>query len=276
MAQAMRPKMSPKQLTVVGNELITPNMIRLTLGGEGSQHFSQESAGQYVKFLFTADGSTDISTLPEGQKPMMRTFTVSGYQPDASTITIDVAKHELAELDGVITPDIGGYASRWAVKAQVGDVISLVGPRPIQAMPVDAEHFLLVADMTAQTALQGKLALLPDNAKGHVVLDVPTKADLQPLALSESVELVVNISSESSLSNCVKALELNTENLAVWCACEFSEMRTIRSYITSDKAVDRKMCYFSSYWKHGVTEDGHKVLKREDSMALEEQVAKAK
>ncbi|WP_052260790.1 siderophore-interacting protein [Photobacterium gaetbulicola] len=257
--------MSPKQLSVVGNELITPNMIRLTLGGEGSHHFSQESAGQYVKFLFTADGSTDISALPEGQRPMMRTFTVSGYQAGTGTITIDIAKHELAELEGAITPDIGGYASRWALNAQAGDTISLVGPRPIQAMPVEAEQFLLVADMTAQTALQGKLALLPETAKGYVVLDVPTAADVQPLVLPEGVELVVNISDESALSECVKALELDSDNLAVWCACEFSEMRAIRSYITSDKEVDRKMCYFSSYWKQGVTEDGHKVLKKQDA-----------
>ncbi|MCQ1060581.1 siderophore-interacting protein [Photobacterium sp. ZSDE20] len=272
--------MSPKQLSVMGNELITPNMIRLTLGGEGSQHFSQESVGQYVKFLFTADGSTDISALPEGQRPMMRTFTVSGYQAgtrdEAGTITIDVAKHELAGVDGDMTPEIGGYASRWALKAQAGDTISLVGPRPIQAMPVDAERFLLVADMTAQTALQGKLALLPETAEGFVVLDVTAEADVQALNLPTGMTLVVNISGGGLLSDSVKALDLDCSDLAVWCACEFSEMRAVRSYITSEKGVDRKMCYFSSYWKKGVTEDGHKVLKREDSMALEAQTLKEK
>ncbi|PSU02327.1 siderophore-interacting protein [Photobacterium gaetbulicola] len=261
--------MDPKQLSVVGNELVTPNMIRLTLGGEGSHHFSQDSVGQYVKLLFTADGGTDISELPEGQRPMMRTFTVSGYQAvsegAAGTITIDIAKHELAEVGGDITPEIGGYASRWALKAQVGDAISLVGPRPIQAMPVAADRFLLVADMTAQTALQSKLALLPASASGYVVLDVPTVADVQPLALPEGMELVVNISGDGSLSDGVKALALDGTDLAVWCACEFSEMRSIRSYITADRGGDRKMCYFSSYWKQGVTEDGHKVLKKQDA-----------
>ncbi|MGR5063067.1 siderophore-interacting protein [Photobacterium sp. DNB22_13_2] len=269
MAQAM----SPKKLSVVGKQFVTPNMIRLTLGGEGSHHFSQDSVGQYVKFLFTANGSTDIGQVPEGKRPMMRTFTVSGYQAgtrdEAGTITIDVAKHDLAEVDGDMTPEVGGYASRWALKAQAGDTISLVGPRPIQAMPVEADRFLLVADMTAQTALQGKLVLLPESAKGHVVLDVPTKDDVQPLVLPEGIELVVNISAESALSDRVKAIDLDTSGLAVWCACEFSEMRAIRSYITSDKDVDRKMCYFSSYWKEGVTEDGHKALKREDSKELE-------
>ncbi|MGF1734778.1 siderophore-interacting protein [Photobacterium satsumensis] len=267
MAQAM----SPKMLSVEGKEYVTPNMIRLTLGGEGSYHFSQESIGQYVKFLFTANGSTDISALPEGQRPMMRTFTVSGYQAATSTITIDIAKHELAAVEGEVTPDIGGYASRWAFAAQVGDSISVVGPRPIQAMPVDAERFLLVADMTAQTALQAKLVLLPDSATGYVVLDVPSKEDVQPLELPNGMELVVNISGDTPLSDCIQALPWScNESIAVWCACEFSEMRTIRSYITCDKGIDRKMCYFSSYWKQGVTEDGHKVLKREDSAALEQ------
>jgi NADPH-dependent ferric siderophore reductase len=42
-------------------------------------------------------------------------------------------------------------------------------------------------------------------------------------------------------------------------------MRALRQYFRNEKEVDRENIYISSYWKKGVSEDGHKVIKREDA-----------
>ncbi len=46
---------------------------------------------------------------------------------------------------------------------------------------------------------------------------------------------------------------------------EFDSMRALRQYFRNEKEVDRENIYISSYWKQGVSEDGHKVIKREDA-----------
>ncbi|MGO2457267.1 MAG: siderophore-interacting protein, partial [Vibrio casei] len=42
-------------------------------------------------------------------------------------------------------------------------------------------------------------------------------------------------------------------------------MKAIRTYFNDNDAIQRSKSYFSSYWKQGVTEDGHKIIKREDA-----------
>jgi NADPH-dependent ferric siderophore reductase len=42
-------------------------------------------------------------------------------------------------------------------------------------------------------------------------------------------------------------------------------MRALRQYFRNDRDVEREFIYISSYWKNGVTEEGHKVIKREDA-----------
>ncbi len=49
----------------------------------------------------------------------------------------------------------------------------------------------------------------------------------------------------------------------MWCACEFDDMRALRDYFRNQRNVEHDRIYISSYWKNGVSEDGHKVLKRQ-------------
>ncbi|WP_295798323.1 SIP domain-containing protein [uncultured Microbulbifer sp.] len=55
-------------------------------------------------------------------------------------------------------------------------------------------------------------------------------------------------------------------NPSVWCACEFTTMRHLRRYFRKEREVDAKLGYISSYWKHGLSEEQHKIVKREDEV----------
>ncbi len=46
---------------------------------------------------------------------------------------------------------------------------------------------------------------------------------------------------------------------------EFDAMRELRHYFQNDKQVPRELIYISSYWKSGVSEDGHKAFKQQDA-----------
>lgn len=266
----MQKRLQPKTFTVQQAFDISPNMRRVILTGEDIRLLPADSAGQYVKLLFTPAGSTDLSTLPEGQKPVLRTFTISEFDAEQGNLSLDFVKHQhkgKSQHKDELNPEQGGYACHWAMHAQPGEQISLGGPNTIQGLAEDSDWVLIIGDMTALPSIQLKTARLAADCRGYVVLALSCEQDLPALQLPAGVDLITVMEGEHSgnaLAEKVTQLRWLEGSPAIWCACEFSNMRAIRQHISRQDQFDRKSCYISSYWKHGVTEDGHKVIKRDD------------
>ncbi|EGQ8446377.1 TPA: siderophore-interacting protein [Vibrio alginolyticus] len=253
----MKKKPQPKTLVVTDTETITPNMQRITLQGEALSHFPRDCEGSYIKLLFNDMGGSDLSILSEDDRPIMRTYTIRRFHPETSSIEVDFVRHVTQDLQC-------GFAARWATAAQKGDTISIVGPGSISNLNTEADWFFMAADMTALPALSAKIRTLPEEAKGYAVISVMSPADIQPLNTPAGMELIW-LTEQQTLADSVRELEWLDGNASVWCACEFDSMRTLRQYFRNEKEVDRENIYISSYWKQGVSEDGHKVIKREDA-----------
>lgn len=144
-----RKKPTPKHLTVVSSERVSPNMQRITLQGEALTNFPADCEGSYIKFLFDSAGNA-IHEMVEGERPVMRTYTIRKFMPEASSIEVDFVRH--------ITKDLQcGFAARWADNAKAGDNVSIMGPGPIADIDMAADWFFMVADMTALPALSAKI-----------------------------------------------------------------------------------------------------------------------
>ena len=250
-------KPSPKQLTVLDSKQITPNMQRITLHGDALAEFPPECAGSYIKLLFNSTGTTDLSSIAGGERPVMRTYTIAQFSSAENTIEVDFVRHVTADLQC-------GFAARWAMHVQVGETINIVGPGNINDMSTDADWFLMVADMPALPALSAKIRLLPRDATGYAVIKVIESADAQPIDAPTNFK-VIWLTDQESLVNQVESLPWLDGVASVWTACEFDSMRALRNYFRNDKQVPRENIYLSSYWKQGVTEDGHKVIKQQDA-----------
>tara|TARA_Y100001956_G_scaffold37433_1_gene36851 strand:+ start:3528 stop:4304 length:777 start_codon:yes stop_codon:yes gene_type:complete len=245
-------------VTVVKTETITPNMQRILLQGDALSQFPVDCEGGYIKLLFNHVGGTDISNLKEGERPVMRTYTIRRFYPDQSIIEVDFVRH--------LTQDQQcGFASRWAMSVEVGATISIAGPGTIQNLNTEADWFFMVADMTALPALSAKVRLLPTDANGYAVIQVHSKEDIQPLDTPKNMRIEWVVSSNVEVAETVRALPWLSGTVSVWCACEFDSMRALRTYFRNEKEVNRENIYISSYWKQGVSEDGHKVLKQQDA-----------
>ncbi|ELJ8839196.1 siderophore-interacting protein [Vibrio parahaemolyticus] len=253
----MKKKPQPKTLVVTDTETITPNMQRITLQGEALSHFPRDCEGSYIKLLFNDMGGADLSILSEDDRPIMRTYTIRRFHPETSSIEVDFVRHVTQDLQC-------GFAARWAMAAQKGDTISIVGPGSISNLNTEAEWFFMAADMTALPALSAKIRTLSEKAKGYAVISVMSPADIQPLHAPAGMELIW-LTEGQALADSVRELEWLDGNASIWCACEFDSMRALRRYFRNEKEVDRENIYISSYWKQGVSEDGHKVIKREDA-----------
>lgn len=244
-------KRSPPRLFIVtGRTMITPHMLRLTLGGEGMQSFPLDQAGAYIKLRFARDDGTTL----------MRTYTVRAQREDA--IDVDVVLHA-----------DGGPAAQWATSTQPGDMIEIGGPGPRKRLDPGADWCLLAGDMTALPAISDNLEALPADAHGYAVIEVISEEDIQPLVAPEQVEIhwVINpCPGENSdlLVDAVRTIDWKEGRPAVWAACEFSTMRRLRDYFKHERNVPREDLYISSYWKLGMNEDSHKKAKQQDAEEL--------
>jgi NADPH-dependent ferric siderophore reductase len=239
---------APRELTLLHKIQLTPHMLRLTLGGSGMDDFPADQASAYVKLMFPSEA---------GARPLVRTYTVRAQR--VGEIDIDFVVHQEA-----------GPASRWAQEAQVGDRILVGGPGPKKMVDQSADWLLVVGDMTALPAISVNLEQLPATARGYAVIEVATEADIQTLSAPANIEIhwLLNPhpgTDDNGLLDKVKSLPWLEGRPCVWCACEFSSMRVLREHFRAKSDLDRSNLYISSYWKLGVGEEAHKVLKQASS-----------
>lgn len=245
------------QLSVLRSDRITPNMQRITLHGDGLYDFPDDCEGGYIKLLFNLQGSTDLSTLAENEQPIMRTYTIRSFHQKNQTIDVDFVRHETCDLEC-------GFAGRWAMTANIGDRINISGPGNSSYLNINADWYFMVADMTSLPALSAKLRTLNTRAKGYVVIKIIEQADIQHIAIPSNIQVIWTTDNNSLLSH-VTSLPWLEGDVSVWVACEFDIMRAMRNYFRNEKNISKDNIYISSYWKKGISEDGHKIIKRQDA-----------
>ena len=250
--QERKKRPPPRNLAVIRKAYVTPNMLRVTLGGSELASFPEDSEGGYVKLQPAAPGDSD--------KPLVRTYTIRSFHPPTADSE--------AELDiDFVTHEGEGPAAKWAMDCAPGDTIKVGGPGPRKSLDHTADWFLLVGDMSALPAISVNLERLPADAIGHVLLEVISPDDRQPLNVPPGmrVEWFVNATPETPgqvLLDAVKALPNLTGQPSVWIAGEFSQSLAIRTYLKSHLDIARTHMYASSYWQIGQTEDGHRISKQ--------------
>ena len=239
-------KAQQRELVVIKKSLITPHMLRVTLGGKEISSLPEDQESGYVKLIFPR----------EEQKPLLRTYTIRHQRK--SEIDIDFVLHE-----------DGGPASTWAKHAQINDKILVGGPGPKKLIQEASDWKIIIGDMTALPAISVNLEKLPDDTKGYAILEVVSEDDIQPLKHPNGIELKWLINphpgdNNTLLLDAIKALAWPKGSISVWTACEFNSMKAIRSFFKSEKGIEKDKLYISSYWKLGSNEDQHKLVKQVD------------
>ena len=238
---------APWLLTVQRTERITPNMHRITFGGEGLAGFPEDIASAYLKIAFPDQGADAV-----------RSYTVRSFDPESLELEVDFVVH-----------GDHGIASGWAERASAGDTVKAGGPGPKKLLDLSGDWFLVVGDMSALPAIGANLARLPTHAKGYALIEVLDEADRQPLEApaNVAVQWIVNPNPEDSASlvmDAVGALEWLDGRCEAWVAGELDTVRAVRSYLKSERDLTRQQLYASSYWQFGSTDEQHRVAKKAD------------
>lgn len=240
---------APRTFAVVRKKQISPNMLRVTVGGPGLDGCPEDQDGAYLKLRLGEPES-------EQGKPLLRTYTVRYYRQEERELDIDFVLH-----------DVDGPAANWAKNCSPGEDIVTMGPGPKKVSDPTADWHLLAGDMSALPAIGANLERLPRSAIGHAFLEIIDEGDRQNLDAPEGIQIhwLVNRHPDREndiLLNAVKGLEWPEGKPYAWIAGEFTQALAIRKWLKSQRGMTRDQMYASSYWKIGQTEDGHKVAKK--------------
>ncbi|MBQ4811524.1 siderophore-interacting protein [Pseudoalteromonas luteoviolacea] len=254
-----------RKATVLTSEFLTPNLKRVVLTGPDLSNFPCGYESGYVKLLFTKQGRVlrEDEAFEQLTKKniMMRTYTVRAFDKAKAALTIDFALHS---AEKGVAP-----ASDWAKSASVGDEIIVGGPGATKLADPDAAAYLFVGDMTALPAISCNLEYLPTTARGNVIIEVCSEADIHSLKKPDNIDVIWLVNptpgKNSQLLEAIKNCNGLSEKPFVWCACEFETMRIIRRYLKRERHFEKQDMYISSYWKYGCTEEQHKIEKRTDA-----------
>lgn len=236
-------------LQVLRKTMVTPRMCRITLGGEEIDGFGE---GPNVKVLIPPEhlkapewptvGPDGRAVWPAGdRRPAVRTYTLRHHRAAAGEIDIDFVLH-----------GDEGIASRWATRAQAGDVVGIGGPggRTVAA----ANWYLFAADHTGLPAVSRILETLPAEARGRAFIALPDMTERQEIG-HPGVEVAwLKDDATTALAESVmtQALPADTRPF-VWAGCESSVMRQIRQHWRS-AGIDRRQILAISYWRRGMSE----------------------
>lgn len=112
----MADKPQPINLRVLATQRLTPNMHRLTIGGDALANFPSGQQGGYIKLFLDAAAPS--------AKQILRTFTIRDQR--AGELDVDFTLHG---------DHAAGPATGWAIEAKVGDPITIRGPGAAKPLP---------------------------------------------------------------------------------------------------------------------------------------------
>ena len=251
--QRVRHPLRMRLLQVVRTTQVTPQLLRVTLGGAELQNFVSASFDDHVKVFFPVDGADkpvlpqvgpDGISFPEGQpRPAARDYTPRRYDAAAQELDIEFVLHG------------DGPASTWAAQARPGQYLGVGGPRGSFVVPTGFDWHLLIGDDTALPAVGRRLEELGAEARAIVVMEVgdaTAQIALPSLANVEVHWLHRGDAPEGSLlEGALRQVTLPQGEGYVWAAGEAAAMKALRHYLVGERGIDKKRIRASAYWKRG-------------------------
>lgn len=178
------------QAEVVRSERVTPNMVRVTLGGDDLRRFEHRGFDQWFRLALPVGSPDDLARMPakfgvggylsylripKGHRPVVRNYTVRSFDEPAGELAIDFVAHGTE-----------GVAGPWAAAAEVGDRVAFIDQGCGWA-GLECDWNLIIADESALPAALGVLRDLPRDATGHAIIELFDERDRQEVEAPEGI-----------------------------------------------------------------------------------------
>lgn len=264
-------KVGRRVLSVSRVEELTPHYRRVYLTGEVLERdgfpFVPLAPTDHVKVVFPQPDSGELVMpvvgerglqAPEGKpRPIFRDYTVRGWLPESQELILEFVVHG----DGV--------ASNWALNAEPGDQLGVMGPRGNIYFPENYAWYLLAGDETAIPALSRFAEELPDTASAHILIEVADAAERRSLSTRNDITVTWVQRDEAGPNGLVEAVRAaplpQHDDWMVFAAGEAGTLKQIRDYLRRDLALPKERVVVDGYWKRGLANlDHHSINLDED------------
>ncbi|MDO9457315.1 siderophore-interacting protein [Nocardioides sp.] len=250
---------------VVSTQVLTPQLIRVVLGGTGLDGIAAPGGtDSYVNAFFVPEGAPydvpfeddAVRDLPREQRPYPRRYTVRSW---------DEAQQQLT-LDFVVHGDVG-RAGRWAQHAQPGDRLQFRGPAGGWVPEPEADSYLLVGDESALPAIAGSAELVPAGRPVVAVVEVEDAAGEVPITSPGDLTVVwvhragAGGPVEDLLPAAVAALAPLPGTVSAFVHGEAVATRAVRRHLLEQGVVDRGHLSCSPYWRRGHDDEEWRAVK---------------
>ncbi|MBO9666825.1 MAG: siderophore-interacting protein [Bdellovibrio sp.] len=224
-----------RTLTVKRVEQVAPHMRRITLTGEDLSDFVSLSPDDHVKVFFSEPGV---------EPPVMRDYTPRRYDKDTQELDLEFYLHG------------EGPGSQWALQAQVGQSLSVGGPRGSRIVPYNFDWYLMVGDETSLPSISRRLTELPEGARSVIVVEVENESEKIEFA-SRGPTDVHWIYRHGEKPGQVERLKQEIVKISVpsgdyfaWIACEKACAMELKEILLTIKGAKEEWIKATGYWHH--------------------------
>lgn len=244
---------------------VTPNMVRLVLGGSDLDEFvNLPWADHYVKVALPESGDLPAVT---------RSYTIRAWDPEAREVVIDVVVHGSA-----------GRVGPWAAQAQPGDTLVLRGQGGDYSPGAEFDWHLLIGDESALPAICVALEQLAPGSRALAFIEVADAAEEQHVASAGDVDLTWIHRGEASehddessadgvhgadLVAAVRSLKFPPGRVQVFLHGEAGMVRELRRHLRGERGIDAADMSVSGYWRLGRDDEAWRAEKAAWKAAVE-------
>ncbi|WP_040813533.1 siderophore-interacting protein [Nocardia concava] len=252
---------------VLASKRISPNFVRVTVGGQGLSGFTAMGFDQWFRlFMPGRDGSLKLPTsasnlgwyaqylmMGKEHRPLARNYTVRDYRAagfgefgSTAEIDIDFVSH------GDDSP-----ASAWANNATPGAKAGILDEGIMYQAPDHSDWTLLVGDESALPGIAGVLRSLPRGTKGAAYIEIPHAEDAQELGEPAGVQVnwLVRTDAHAEVgalaAETVRGAEIPSRGVYAFVAGEQKLAAGVRRHLAQEREIPKADITFTGYWRVG-------------------------
>lgn len=238
---SLRHPLAVRTLDVDDVTPITSTITRVRLVGDELEGFAAEGPADHVKLCFPDPGTGELHAPVLTEQGIDRSRSGVMISRDYTPLSFD---GEGLEIDFVLH-GAEGPASAWALQAEVGQRLAVLGPRGSRMAPL-MDHLVLVVDETAFPAASRWLAAVDTTAT------IIAFADESEYFGDADVEWV----QPDELLEAVRSLDIG-DGTFLFAAGEASALVPVRRHLRHERMLPREQVSASGYWRRGVTNLDH-------------------